>query len=405
MRTIDATLLAEQKKTNYTPAKSVSIGGVDLSSRFIGYDYREDIGSPKPTVLVLDNSDLFFHDAFCADGESIPNNTYLGEIVDLRRGARIDGMNHLEKLPRLWVEGYRFTHKKSQSLFLVDCIDWRGRLDRIRPETEVIWSNTLAQTIVEYLLDLAGLTLDATLEAVSVNFTFPVGESAHTALSRLLNSLPDFLFAGLDGVIKSFDIVSFSEPDEYRFGWNSDHPVRPATEFGFSLQQHNLYHVIGAGGISNVDGTGAQISLAGYRRKTITDSALRTIDDIGVRIETELSSQSFNSKPATIYCLPSHGLELMSFCPLIMPNAATDTYSGNLVTGYRETNLPGKFEQVIQLNQLPERGGGGAVVSLLDGLDAPGASEGRAQIFVDAADGNCKIRFGDGDLVTIAVNP
>lgn len=44
-------------------------------------------------------------------------------------------------------------------------------------------------------------------------------------------------------------------------------------------------------------------------------------------------------------------------------------------------------------------------ISVSDGITAPATAPGWAQIFVDTSDGNLKVLFGDGDTVTIAVNP
>ena len=46
-----------------------------------------------------------------------------------------------------------------------------------------------------------------------------------------------------------------------------------------------------------------------------------------------------------------------------------------------------------------------ALFALTDGRSAPGAIPGLALIYVDSADGDLKVKFGDGDTVTIAVNP
>lgn len=43
-------------------------------------------------------------------------------------------------------------------------------------------------------------------------------------------------------------------------------------------------------------------------------------------------------------------------------------------------------------------------VMLEDGITAPGTVSGRAQIYVDSADGNLKIKFGDGVVETIVTD-
>lgn len=44
------------------------------------------------------------------------------------------------------------------------------------------------------------------------------------------------------------------------------------------------------------------------------------------------------------------------------------------------------------------------VVILEDGITAPGSTSGKAKIYVDTADGDLKIVFGDGTVKTIVVD-
>lgn len=48
---------------------------------------------------------------------------------------------------------------------------------------------------------------------------------------------------------------------------------------------------------------------------------------------------------------------------------------------------------------------GSNVTPLVDGITAPAAIPGVAQIYIDIADGDCKIMFGDGTVKTLATNP
>lgn len=44
-------------------------------------------------------------------------------------------------------------------------------------------------------------------------------------------------------------------------------------------------------------------------------------------------------------------------------------------------------------------------LSLIDGITQPAATAGHAHIYVDSSDGHLKVRFGDGDIVILALNP
>ena len=41
---------------------------------------------------------------------------------------------------------------------------------------------------------------------------------------------------------------------------------------------------------------------------------------------------------------------------------------------------------------------------LVDGMTAPGTHTGKASIYVDSADGDLKVKFGDGTVKTIATD-
>lgn len=50
-------------------------------------------------------------------------------------------------------------------------------------------------------------------------------------------------------------------------------------------------------------------------------------------------------------------------------------------------------------------GGLGTFLSITDGVTAPGGTSGLARIYVDTADGDLKVVFGDGTVKTLATNP
>jgi hypothetical protein len=47
---------------------------------------------------------------------------------------------------------------------------------------------------------------------------------------------------------------------------------------------------------------------------------------------------------------------------------------------------------------------GSNTIKIVDGVDAPAAVAGYVFLFVDSADGDLKVRFGDGTIKTISVD-
>ena|SRR3990167_1824737 len=73
------------------------------------------------------------------------------------------------------------------------------------------------------------------------------------------------------------------------------------------------------------------------------------------------------------------------FSPSIKPNADNNTIS----IGLEDASFNGVYV---------------GRVSLIDGITAPGTVAGQAQIYVDTADGDLKVKFGDGITKTLATD-
>ena len=65
--------------------------------------------------------------------------------------------------------------------------------------------------------------------------------------------------------------------------------------------------------------------------------------------------------------------------------------------------------QIDTLNRILEAAGtmeshSFSLVAVVDGIIAPGTASGWALIYVDASDGDLKVKFGDGTIKTIATD-
>ena len=70
------------------------------------------------------------------------------------------------------------------------------------------------------------------------------------------------------------------------------------------------------------------------------------------------------------------------------------------------TTNPGSLTSANRAQSQAISAGGGLAgkVTLVDGITAPTAVAGEGQIYIDSADGNLKVRFGDGTISTIATD-
>jgi hypothetical protein len=79
-----------------------------------------------------------------------------------------------------------------------------------------------------------------------------------------------------------------------------------------------------------------------------------------------------------------------TYAAILLSTASTSTSSGALV-------VSGGVGVAGAVNA-------GTFYGLVDGVTAPGTESGYARIYVDSADGDLKVKFGDGTVKTIATD-
>jgi hypothetical protein len=250
VRTIDATLLTQQKTLRGKPVVQLVIGTapntIDLSAYLLSYDYEEedleDTGvSQAQLTLVLDNKSGYF-------------NSLTGDKAYITHGADVE-----EELPQCWIESFSYTYEGGVAHFVIEAIDWKGRLGHHQLTTAQSWSATSATTILEWILTQVGLTrLAGSMTALTLDFDIQLLENAASALKRLVRKMPEYLYSGLDAEINWKNIDS-GDASVYTFGWNADHPALNV-EAGTGAWEVNSVTVNGKSGTTGSDSDATQIA-------------------------------------------------------------------------------------------------------------------------------------------------
>ena len=353
MRTINATLLANQDALSGNPCRSCIIGTapntVDVSSYLLAYDYSEDLKAEGGLTLVLDNKDGHFN--------SLTGSlAYLteGAVVEFKRGLTIAGSDYVEELPRCWVEGWGYEYEGGTSTFIIECIDWRGKLARWRAASVQTWSDTSATTILEWILTQVGLTrASGAMTALSTDFSIRLREDGNQALQRLVAKMPEYLYPGLDAEIKWKDIDG-SDASVYTFGWNGDHPLLDGST-SQSAWEINSVTVKGKGCHSGTASDATQIAKVGTRKWTIYDEDLNTDAKCAQRATAELDLFEAEAVEATLVCRPCHGLELLDVVTYNDPAWGGEDVVGRVISYREEWNNDGRWSQVIGLGPAPDK--------------------------------------------------
>ncbi len=336
MRAIPGALTAAQKKLNGKPTHALVIGATTLTSYLVGYDYAESLDRPPlPITLTLNNAGGYFN----------ANPPAQGAVVELKRGIGSD----LAELPRIWVESITYTHERGQELCIVKCLDWWKKLATSAPTADQVYAATSATTILEWILAQVGLTrLAGVMSAPTLTFTARKTESYDIALLRLIQKIPERLYAGLDAQIK-WKTIPTDEASVYTFGWNDANHRAMRAEGGSAAWRYNNVTVYNATYTGNAQNAG-QIALVGTRAVTYYDPALASDAACATAATGYLNTYAAKATQATIVCRPCHGLELLDVVKLDNPPWSGSDITGRVIT-YKEHYASGIWQQQITLGK------------------------------------------------------
>ena len=338
MRTIPTALTTAQALTTHRYTSGVEIEGVDRSSHLVAYTYREASMTSKTSQVWLDNTSGIF----------TTSPPLRGDTVDLERGCYVRNDVYLAQLPRLWIEKISYL----PGFVILNCIDFWGRLARWHSNYDTSdWVDTLAVNIIDWLFGLTYLTRDGTLDAITVTYSMPRGQSGAVLFKTICSKVSQFPYAGLDRKVK-FKTLAADEASAYTFGWNTHHPVLSATY----SQSCPLYNRVTVHGMLKDDDTrytgytndATENELAGPREKYIIDSSLESDADCLARAEAELTYYIALAANASIIIQPCFGLEIFDVVTLAnAPWGATSLEAR--VSSYVEHFHPDAIRQEISV--------------------------------------------------------
>lgn len=370
MRTINATLLSNQKALDGLPSLTCTIGTApntaDVSAFVVEYEYEESVREAGLT-LILNNAD----DTFTTLSGDYAN-IIVGAEVELKRGITVDGTDYEEELPTVWIESISYDYDQGVSVCLLECLDFWGKLARWRASSEQSWASTSVTTILEWILTQVGLTRESgAMTALSINFTIKLRETGYQAARRLIRKIPEYLHAGIDGEVKWREIDG-AEGSAYTFGWNAEHPVL-SIQSGESAWETNSITVRGGGGTTGTASDATQIAAVGTRKFTIYDWDIRTNGDCAVRAQAELDRSEAGAIEAILQCRPCHGLELYDVVTMASPPWGGSNVVGRVVQLIERYSISGDWYQRIVLGDPPPNQTAPTVAAYrrLRGLKAP----------------------------------
>ncbi len=134
-----------------------------------------------------------------------------GARVNLFIGYKTPSGDQLSEAARYFIEGMEYRRNPNEQLFIINCVDAWGLLERYRFNKPVEWNVSSDDFTVYDLIGKGMQTVEGTLGYKShsslITNLYPqievgAGESAASVLRRLLSLVPDVIyFFGLDAYI------------------------------------------------------------------------------------------------------------------------------------------------------------------------------------------------------------
>ena len=182
----------------YVYQASLADGATDLTDRVISADLHETGGPPALSEIVLDNADFTYRTPGSGAGAALTK----GAWITISPGYVTTAGNEFSAGPAYYVEGFRHTYEGGRALLRISLGSAWGHLARHRFPRAVEFAaaakNVFGQ--LQHLLARVGYELSTDgASSASANLypplALPPGTSALTAVRRVLERVPDRLFA------------------------------------------------------------------------------------------------------------------------------------------------------------------------------------------------------------------
>jgi hypothetical protein len=322
-------LINAQKTLTADPIVTLAIGSHTLDTFVWGYRYDEKSEDRGGLTLWLDNRDDRFDD-LATDYPDIVR----GAAIDLRRGMSVLGVATTEKLPRTWIEGFRYRYIEGAAVLELQCIDWREKLYKFHYATEQTWTATEASTICASILGEVSLTLATGSFGFTTNLTVSARRSGDQALVDLMRRVNEFLYPGPDGEIRH-KILDPSEASSYVYDFTAgagNHPLMRGSEVAETTPKFNKVTVVGG---SSKEYTGSaqdddEIALVGTRLRTLTDRVLSSNAQCTEQARSELRYWQAQTITGRIVARPHFTLRLYDIVAINAPPWGGPTVEGRV---------------------------------------------------------------------------
>jgi hypothetical protein len=355
-------VLAEEQKTlGGEPVVTLTVGGHSLDAFVWGYRYEEKAEDNGGLTLWLVNKADEFDD-LSTDYPDLKR----GAQIDLRRGLPVGGVDTTEKLPRTWIEGFRYVYLDGTPLLEIQCIDWRERLEKFRYSSQQTWTNTEIATIASSILGQVSLTLATGSFGFSIDFAASPRRAGDQILLDLMRRVDEYLYAGLDGEISHKDLDP-SEGAGYVYDWsggpspgegygNTNHPLMPGSEVAETSARYNHVVVNGSASYTGSASDATEIALVGTRLRTIKDNELTSNAQCTERARGELRFWLGQTIVGTIVARPHFRLRMYDVLSIAAPPWGGGSVVGRVRRIVEEYGRgQGIWQQVIEVGGLAGR--------------------------------------------------
>jgi hypothetical protein len=333
----------------YVYQAAIADGATDLTDRVISADMNETGGPPALSEIVLDNAD----GAYTVPGSGAAAALTKGAWITVSPGYVSSSGNEFSAGPAYYVEGFRHVYEGGRAVVKITLGAAWTHLARHRFPRAVEFAagakNVFGQ--LQHIAARVGYELSSSgASAASANLYpplgLPPGTSALTAIRRILDRVPDRLFARGEFLFLNEPLAADTADATYGRPLTTENQEITAAEYGDTLKDANHAQVFAAADgtivAEDVDYTETALLYSAPRQRA--DPFLTAGADATARAAAEQRRQTIDTTRGDQITAPVHcGLEVNDVI------AVTDTRHG----------LSAAKRRVLSLRTLYRRGPGG----------------------------------------------